>query len=348
MNGIDLEIISKKEITKLRELESSFLVSRRVITKWLKEEYLQYRYGQGKAIQIYERLWGRGYLKDSKRIFRDKISRELQFYPHQIERIDTMVDYAKICGVDYNTMRDWVCDYLLHTYGKEKAEKIKEEIWSRNIIEYSDIEQFILANHPQAELLTSEDQWNLMDEQPAFRYIEIKCKHGHEWSPRVHHILHQESWCPYCREYRCEARMRLILEELFKARLPRTTLKSALGLPWERHYGRLQFDGYALVTIRGKVYKIAFEYDGVQHDKYPNFIHTKKIQYQDQRLNDILKKLYAVKYGVIIIRLKAVDGFTLDNFGLWEAEIRSQFFDATGINLPKIASYEFGPMDKYL
>ena len=40
---------------------------------------------------------------------------------------------------------------------------------------------------------------------------------------------------------------------------------------FQKYNGKMRFDGYAEITINGKLFKIAFEYNSIQHYKFPNY-----------------------------------------------------------------------------
>ena len=80
----------------------------------------------------------------------------------------------------------------------------------------------------------------------------------------------------------------------------------------------MKFDGYnSRVSVKSKIFRIAFEYDGIQHDLWPNPIHKTKEEFKRQQENDSKKINLAIEHNTIVIKLKAKDGFdfqTIDSF----------------------------------
>ena len=75
--------------------------------------------------------------------------------------------------------------------------------------------------------------------------------------------------------------------------------------------------------------KIALEYDGIQHDRFPNFFHRNEKQFCLQIARDRVKKEFATKYNTILIKIKEIDGFNFEflkrNFNAVRKEILYQF-----------------------
>lgn len=172
-----------------------------------------------------------------------------------------------------------------------------------------------------------------MIESPTKRYIDVKCEKGHLWKVRVNSILYLGVTCPMCNELKSEEIMRFYMEELFSAKFPKTTLHSAYQISGQNG-GRLQFDGYnGKVIINNCKYRIAFEYDGIQHDLFPNCYHRNKKEYETQSYNDKKKRIIAQKYNTIIIRLKEYNGFNYKNKEDFPQEINRLFQIETGIRI---------------
>ena len=125
------------------------------------------------------------------------------------------------------------------------------------------------------------------------------------------------------------------MEAIFGVEFIEVTFKTAYGLSKEDG-GSLKWDGYCVnLLLNGKIYRIAFEYDGIQHDEFPNAWHRTRIQFDRQQQNDQQKNIIAQNTDkkTIIIRLKAKNGYDFSTIDLFEKEILSQFCKETGIRL---------------
>ena len=72
----------------------------------------------------------------------------------------------------------------------------------------------------------------------------------------------------------------------------------------------LKFDGYnESVIVNDKKFKVACEYDGIQHDKYPNYFHTSLEEFEYAQKNDKMKIKHAKSNKTILIRIKEIQGF---------------------------------------
>ena len=93
--------------------------------------------------------------------------------------------------------------------------------------------------------------------------MEWKCKKDHIWFSVFNSVKHGCSWCPYCSKSRSEKLCREILEEY--TGLSDWLKNSVSG-------NNLELDGFC------EDLRLAFEYQGKQHDEYiPFFIKKKKI-----------------------------------------------------------------------
>ncbi len=176
-----------------------------------------------------------------------------------------------------------------------------------------------------------------MKEKPSQRYVDIKCKHGHKWKASVLHLLYHERWCPVCNEYKCQKLLRSFMEKIFGVRFyPEITLKKAYGISKKAvqktiinknrkfqfviNIEKLRYDGYydkiLLKGCDGKVssFRVAFEYDGIHHDEFPNTYHKTLEEFCLQQARDQLKNLEAKHYNTILIRLKRINGFDQNTF----------------------------------
>jgi hypothetical protein len=131
------------------------------------------------------------------------------------------------------------------------------------------------------------------------------------------------------------------MEAIFGCKFKRAYLKDAFNESI-KIVRNLCFDGFNnRVYLKGKIYQIAFEYDGLQHDIYPNSYHRTKLEFERQRKNDKKKDFITENNNIVLIRLKAINGFTFHTRNHFEIEILNQFFEQTGIKItPKDLTFD--------
>ena len=95
----------------------------------------------------------------------------------------------------------------------------------------------------------------------------------------------------FIREERCRRIFEDILGEKFPNVRPSWLLNKETGY-------RLELDGYCPKL------KLAFEYDGIQHYKYPNPFHRDLRHFHRQRKRDGIKNRRCKSHKVILIRIK--------------------------------------------
>jgi hypothetical protein len=133
--------------------------------------------------------------------------------------------------------------------------------------------------------------------------LNVKCKHGHIF--QINWASMQKNWCPYCKDSFVESFCRRTIEYYFK----RPFLKvrpSWLKNPKTNY--RLELDGF------NEELGIAFECDGEQHYKYPNFLHNSKKLFINQQERDRLKNKLCKENGIELVRIKAFGFNSLDEF----------------------------------
>lgn len=109
--------------------------------------------------------------------------------------------------------------------------------------------------------------------------IKAQCSKGHIWN-RTLQIFLLGTWCPSCR-FKSESKCREILEDLFNVPFIKKRLECM---------ERLELDGY------NEKYNLAFEYNGLQHEKFIDFFHRNGIedflkqQERDERKLELCEK----------------------------------------------------------
>jgi hypothetical protein len=138
------------------------------------------------------------------------------------------------------------------------------------------------------------------------------------------------------------------MEKIFGVKFPETSLFRAFGIK-AVNGGSLRIDGYnETVNVNNKLYKIGFEYDGLQHDIYPNVYHKTKREFYIQKARDLKKRRILDENQVILINIKKVNGYDIDNLNYFQMEIIRKFEMLSGEDLPKIKSYIYDPVLKQL
>ncbi len=278
-------------------------------------------------------------------MFRILTSQIGEFYPNNKYNILSLAELKTIIKVRRTTITNWTKEYLIIIYGYSKAIEMFKNIWSlrkesRHIaISHQYLTSFV--KNRNAQLITTKEEFNLMNQIPTDRHIIIKCDKNHIFEASVTHLIHHLQWCPKCNQRFCERILRLYMESIFQVEFPETSLNKTYGIPYNKG-GKLRFDGFnKFVKIFGKIFRIAFEYDGVQHDIFPNPFHKTFENFKKNNENDIIKQKIAQKEDTILIRLKEIDGFSSKTIYLFQREILKQFFELTGIKLEKIPVFKY-------
>ncbi|MFX1575032.1 MAG: hypothetical protein ACFFB0_20025 [Promethearchaeota archaeon] len=335
--------IAKEKLMSLRQYPKYFKITRGFFRKWF-DNYMDSRYGEKEAKRIRKILWPTSdeLIQNKKFKFLEMFESQLIYYPKRINNFDSINGYEKKIGVSKRTITRWIIKSLSHIYGKRRALEIYKEIWSLKQATYKSITIDRLKTFIEnrgAKLLTKENHFNIKEGNQKFKYVEIECKNSHPWRIRVDNLLYQGRWCPICLESKTESIMRMFMEKIFECRFPETPLIKAYNI-LANEGGRLKFDGFnGHVVINGKIFKIAFEYDGEQHDKYPNAFHKNYEEFLIQRNRDEIKKKIAENHDTVIIRLKKVNGFDYHNTKSFQKEIIKQFYEAKNIKLKNIKKY---------
>lgn len=110
------------------------------------------------------------------------------------------------------------------------------------------------------------------------------------------------------------------------------------NLPQFKIYsGKMRFDGYAEIVISGKLIKIAFEYDGIQHYEFPNYWFGNSIRGYRSWLKyierDQVKKEICKLNDIYLIEIPYYIDFTLEHPEKIQSYIINQFELITGLKL---------------
>lgn len=327
----------------LRGYSREFKVARGTIKFWLKK-FLIENYGKQRSRLILETLWSSvrpsHTIKLKKKTFEKEMLIQLRYYPNNIDQIKSLNELAAKIGVTRITLTEWMKVYLEKLFGKKLADSIFKQVWTERRftqdierrVKYDEVKSYVQKK--EGKMLTIEEEFNLLNNNQSKRLIRIMCKKNHKWLVRVSDLIYPpHRWCPMCSENYAQKAMRKSMEEIFSVEFPETSLNRAYGLSKD-HGGFLRFDGYNdNVNIKGKRYKVAFEYDGLQHDIWPNKYHKNEAEFKLQRKRDKRKMQIAEKNQTIIIRLKKKNGFDIDTAKTFHLEIEKQFEEITGLKI---------------
>ena len=113
-----------------------------------------------------------------------------------------------------------------------------------------------------------------------------QCNKGHQWNALWGEIK-RGHWCPDCASFKTETQVRILLENELKIPVVKTTFMY--------NNNRYQFDGY------NEEHKIAFEYHGIQHYKYPNYWHKTEELFKQAQQRDKIKEQYCIINGIKLL-----------------------------------------------
>lgn len=119
--------------------------------------------------------------------------------------------------------------------------------------------------------------------------LKWKCKEGHIWEARYDRVKNGNSWCPQCKSNKTEKQCRTIFNNIYKQDFP------SVRIPNLNTKTNFELDGY------NEELKIAFEYNGYQHYKYPNFFHADEAAFIKQQASDQYKKQYCIDNNITLI-----------------------------------------------
>lgn len=121
-------------------------------------------------------------------------------------------------------------------------------------------------------------------------------------------VVTSTRWCPNCalerkaRNNTTENRVRIILETYFGFPL-KTKRPDWNRYPWNNYAYPLELDGY------NEQFKLAFEYDGYQHNKNANVHYVSKEKQVKfvalQKIRDYAKEQNCIREGITLIRIPA-------------------------------------------
>ena len=154
--------------------------------------------------------------------------------------------------------------------------------------------------------------------------ITAECSKNHIWT-RTLQVFFNGTWCPDCR-FKSESKCRDIFEELLDTQFIKRRFECM-------EY--LELDGYS------EDYELAFEYNGVQHEKYIEFFHRNEQGFLDQQERDKRKLELCEKNNIDLIIIPSIYDYTkpkkLKNFIYQELVKKSYIIDKIRVTPPNYA-----------
>jgi len=162
-----------------------------------------------------------------------------------------------------------------------------------------DVKNIIDKLHPEAKLLS-------IKYEGTHKKLDLICEKGHNFKISYSYI-NSNHWCPTCAGNKGEELVRRVFEDKFKKSFPNVKPKWLINP--KTNY-TLQLDGFC------EELNLAFEYQGIQHYKYPNHCHKNKKEFEKQKYRDKIKKDLCKKHNVKLIEIKEIDDLTYENVNL--------------------------------
>jgi hypothetical protein len=198
------------------------------------------------------------------------------------EYVNAKTKMEFVCEKDHPYSIDW--DKLSHGYWCStcSGNKIKS---------IDDVLIFLKTEYPRAILITKKYKNNGTK-------LRLICEASHTFSMSWQKLA-EGHWCAKCSGSKGEEMTRKIFEDIFNKPFP--TVKPKWLINPKTNY-LLQLDGF------NEELRLAFEYDGLQHYKFPNHYHRSKKQFLAQQERDRLKDIICKDNNVKLIRVKEVSG----------------------------------------
>ena len=204
------------------------------------------------------------------------------------------------------------------------------------------------------EILTSEKEFiSLMKQRttvPSKVKFRWKCEKHHEWCA-IYNDIQQGKGCPECAEGKYEEICRWYFEKIFNQKFNKIKLSKLI--PY--YNGQMHLDGFAVVRIAENQLKLAFEFNGIQHDEFPNFFHKTYQDFLEQQRYDNEKKELCENNGIILIAFPQKIDMKMNHPAIIQGFILNEFERNIDIKLKKIRQYnhliegyDFKDLDNFL
>jgi hypothetical protein len=218
---------------------------------------------------------------DGFELFKEKI----------IRKFGTSYDFSLVKYVNQRTPVTLICkihdinitkkpDLFLRGHGcKLCSNELKNQ--SNNLTKLIEIKEFVARISGKCITKTYVNNESL---------LEFECSEGHKFKKSWSAVKNSLRWCPHCSSNKLigETLARQILEHLLGIKFPSVFLKKMEGL---------QLDGY------NEESKIAFEYQGYQHNNPNSHFHINSNRFDEQIKRDTLKKELCIKNEIKLLEI---------------------------------------------
>ncbi len=204
------------------------------------------------------------------------------------------------------------------------------------------------------EILTSDKEFKSLIKQritvPSKVKIKWKCEKHHEWCAKYNDIQ-QGKGCPECAEGRYEEICRWYFEKIFKQKFHKIKLSKLITY----YNGQMHLDGFAIVKIAENQINLAFEFNGIQHDEFPNFFHKTFQDFLERGKYDQEKKDLCENNGIMLIIFPQKIDMKMNHPEIIQGYIINEFIRKTDYRLSNIRQYnhliewyDWKDLDNYL
>ncbi len=172
------------------------------------------------------------------------------------------------------------------------------------------------------------------DKTPTKLKLRWKCQKNHKWNATYSDIK-QGRGCPKCAEGWYEKVCRWYVEKIFGVKFHKIKLNKII----QSYNGQMHLDGFAIKSISGLQTKLAFEFNGIQHDKFPNFFHKTYNKFLEQRKWDQEKIKLCEMNGIVLIIFPQRIDMRMNHPEIIQNYIIQEFEKKTGIKLLEVRQY---------
>lgn len=158
------------------------------------------------------------------------------------------------------------------------------------------------------QLVTTPAQFKTIVEQTFKNRVkpsQVRLKYScgkHTWYTTHSSMMVKTSRCSTCDSGYYETRTRKNFKQVFGLDFNKVRMRDVLNNKQGVH-GRLEYDSYATFSIAGRKVKLAFEYNGEQHNLYPNGRHRSYNQWLNSLKTDEKKNLLSQAEDIILITI---------------------------------------------
>jgi len=182
---------------------------------------------------------------------------------------------------------------------------------------------------------------------PTQTYVTVKCTKNHNWTTTYNNVKSRNVGCPKCSGGKYEKIFRWYMERIFtyvcgsEKLFPQEKLRNIAIpsiIPRNFNFNRLHFDAWnRYLLIRDKVYLVAGDFHGEQHDKYPNFFDkldgVGKRKFQRRQITDQYRRQYSNSFKIIFLEFWYYYDKFMRNPKVIQKTIVDLFKEKTGIDL---------------